>query len=174
VAQGHVMDNIEVTSPNLSYRQPPLLLHNSRGRFTVQDAGPALKTAWAGRGAAFGDLDNDGDIDIVVANIGEKAYILRNSGGNQNGWIGIRARGRKSNADGIGCQLKVVAPSGATQYYQITTAVGYLSASDKRVVVGLGAERSAKLIEVRWPSGVIQKLENVPAGKWIEVLEPTK
>lgn len=172
VAQGHVMDNIEVTSPNLSYRQPPLLLRNSQGRFAVMDAGPALKAAWAGRGAAFGDLDNDGDIDIVVTNIGEKAYILRNAGGNQNGWIGIRARGRRSNADGIGCQVKVVAPSGATQYYAISTAAGYLSASDKRVIVGLGNERSAKSIEIRWPSGVVQKMENVPAGKWIDAVEP--
>jgi len=172
VAQGHVMDNIEVTSPNLNYRQPPLLLRNLQGHFAVMDAGSAFQTAWAGRGAAFGDLDNDGDIDIVVTNIGDKAYILRNQGGNQNGWIGIRARGTKSNRDGIGCRLRVVAPSGATQYYTISTAVGYLSASDKRVLVGLGSERSAKSIEIRWPSGIVQKLENVPAGKWIDVVEP--
>lgn len=107
-----------------------------------------------------------------MTNIGEKAYILCNAGGNQNGWIGIRARGRRSNADGIGCQVKVVAPSGATQYYAISTAAGYLSASDKRVIVGLGNERSAKSIEIRWPSSVVQKMENVPAGKWIDAVEP--
>jgi hypothetical protein len=171
VAQGHVMDNIEVTSPNLKYLQPPLLLRNVQGHFTAMEAGPALKTAWAGRGAAFGDLDNDGDIDIVVANIGQKAYILRNAGGNQNGWIGIRARGRKSNRDAIGCRVKVVSVAG-TQYYTITTAVGYLSASDKRLVVGLGADRLAKSIEIHWPAGAVQRFENVPAGKWIDAVEP--
>jgi hypothetical protein len=172
VAQGHVMDNIEVTSPNLSYLQPPLLLRNVQGRFAAIDAGPALKTPWAGRGAAFGDLDNDGAIDIVVANIGQKAYILRNSGGSRNGWIGIRTRGRKSNRDGIGCRVKVVSASGTTQHYTVSTAAGYLSASDKRLVVGLGPDRLAKSIEIRWPSGAVQRLENVAAGKWIDVVEP--
>jgi enediyne biosynthesis protein E4 len=172
VAQGHVMDNIEVTSPNLAYLQPPLLLRNLHGRFSAVDAGPALKTAWAGRGAAFGDLDNDGAIDIVVANIGQKAYILRNAGARENGWIGIRARGRKSNRDGIGCSVKVVSTSGAVQYYTIQTAAGYLSASDKRLVVGLGTDRIAKSVEIHWPAGEIQRFENVAAGKWIDAIEP--
>ena len=174
VAQGHVMDNIEVTSPNLSYRQPPLLLRNLQGRFVVGDAGEALKAAWAGRGAAFGDLDNDGKIDIVVANLGEKAYILRNGGGNQNGWIGIRTRGRRSNADGIGSKVKVIGASGATQYYTVSTTAGYLSASDKRVIVGLGVDKTAKSIEIRWPSGIVQQFENVAAGKWIDAVEPQR
>jgi hypothetical protein len=170
VAQGHVMDNIEVTSPNLKYLQPPLLLHNERGRFSLMDAG--LKTPWASRGAAFGDLDNDGAVDIVVTNIGQKAYILRNRGGNQNGWIGIRARGTRSNRDAIGCQLKVVSASGLAQFFTISTAAGYLSASDKRLVIGLGSEKTAKSVEFHWPSGATQRLENVPAGKWVDVIEP--
>jgi hypothetical protein len=172
VAQGHVMDNIEVTSPNLKYLQPPLLLRNLRGHFAALEAGPALTTPWAGRGAAFGDIDNDGGIDIVVTNIGQKAYILRNNGGNRNGWIGIRTRGRKSNRDGIGARVKVVSASGLAQYYTVTTAVGYLSASDKRLIVGLGADKMAKLVEIRWPAGGTQRLENVAAGTMIEAVEP--
>jgi len=172
VAQGHVMDNIEVTSPNLKYLQPPLLLRNIRGKFSPVETGSVFKIEWAGRGAAFGDLDNDGDIDIVVANIGQKAYILRNATGNQNGWIGIRARGTKSNRDGIGARVKVVSASGMTQHHTITTAVGYLSASDKRLVIGLGADRVGKSIEIRWPSGAVQNFENVAAGKWIDAVEP--
>jgi hypothetical protein len=172
VAQGHVMDNIEVTSPNLAYLQPPLLLRNVLGRFSAVEAGPALKTPWAGRGAAFGDLDNDGAVDIVVANIGQKAYLLRNGGSGRNGWIGIRTTGRKSNRDGIGCRVKVTSASGATQYYTVTTAAGYLSASDKRVVVGLGSDRVARSVEIRWPAGALQRFENAPAGKWIDAIEP--
>ena len=86
--------------------------------------------------------------------------------------IGIRARGRKSNRDGICCLLKVVSASGLVQYHTINTAAGYLSASDKRLIVGLGADKLARSIEIRWPAGSTQRFENVPAGKTIDAVEP--
>lgn len=172
VAQGHVMDTIEATSPNLKYKQPPLLLRNVKGRFVPVDGGPAFQSAWAGRAAAFGDIDNDGDVDIVVGNVGEKAYILRNDGGSRNGWIALRAAGTRSNRDGIGCRVKVVGSSGLTQRYDINTAAGYQSASDKRLVIGLGGDKLAKLVEIRWPSGIVQKFENVKSGTTLNAAEP--
>jgi hypothetical protein len=172
VAQGHVMDTIEKTAPNLRYLQPPLLLRNESGRFARVSPGDVFHGDWAGRGAAFGDLDGDGDVDIVVSNVGQRALVLRNEGGNRKSWLGLRTVGKKSNRDGIGCRVQVVSASGATQYFTVNTAVGYLSASDKRLVVGLGRDASAKLVEIRWPSGAVQRLENVAAGQTVVATEP--
>jgi enediyne biosynthesis protein E4 len=174
VAQGHVMDTIERTSPNLKYLQPPLLLRNEFGHFARVAPGAVFQVDWAGRGAAFGDLDNDGDIDVVLSNLGQKAVVLRNDGGNRKNWLGIQTIGKKSNRDGIGCRVKVVSASGLAQYFTVSTAVGYLSASDKRLVVGLGSDATAKLVEVRWPSGIMQKFENVKAGRWLKATEPAQ
>jgi hypothetical protein len=174
VAQSHVMDTIEKTSPNLKYLQPPLLLRNESGHFARVTPGEVFRKEWAGRGAAFGDLDNDGDVDVVVSNAGQYAYLLRNDGGNRNHWLGIETIGKKSNRDGIGSRVKVVSASGLTQYYTVNTAVGYLSASDKRLTVGLGADSTAKMVEIRWPSGVVQRFENVKAGQMLKATEPVQ
>jgi len=173
VAQGHVMDTIEKTAPNLRYLQPPLLLRNEAGRFVRVSPGEVFSRDWAGRGAAFGDLDNDGDTDIVVGNVGQPAVVLRNEGGSQGQWLGLRLAGKRSNRDGIGCRVKVVRADGPDQHFEVTTAAGYLSASDKRLLIGLGASPAAKRVEVRWPSGAVQTLENVPARQWLTVTEPT-
>jgi len=174
VAQAHVMDTIQQTSPNLTYMQPPLLLRNESGHFTRVIAGDAFQKDWAGRGAAFGDIDNDGDIDVVVSNLGQNAYMLRNDGGNRQNWIGIETVGKKSNRDGIGSRVKVVSASGTAQYFTVNTAIGYLSASDKRLIVGLGPDSAAKLVEIRWPSGVVQKFENVKSGEKLKAIEPAE
>ena len=174
VAQGHVMDTIEKTAPNLSYLQPPLLLRNQSGRFVRVTPGEIFQRAVAGRGAAFGDIDNDGDIDAVVSNVGQKAFVLRNDGGNRRNWLGIQAEGRTSNRDGIGARVTVVAASGLTQHFTINTAAGYLSASDKRLLVGLGSDAVAKVVQLRWPSGAVQTFDQVKAGQVLSAVEPLR
>ena len=172
VAQGHVMDTIELTAPNLRYRQPVLLLRNDGGRFLRVTPGDVFQKEWAGRGAAFGDLDNDGDVDVVVSNVGESAFVLRNEGGNRNNWLDVRTVGTRSNRDGIGARVKVVSASGATQYFTVNTAVGYLSASDKRLLVGLGGDSTARLVEIRWPSGAVQQFNDVQSRQRVIATEP--
>jgi len=172
VAQGHVMDTIEKTEPNLSYLQPPLLLRNESGRFVKAEAAEALDQIWAGRGAAFGDLDADGDVDVVMSNVGQRAVVLRNDGGNARGWLRIRTKGTESNRDGIGARVEVIT-AGVTQHFTVSTAAGYLSASDSTLLVGLGDEDAAR-VEVRWPSGIVQTFESVAAGQTLNAEEPTR
>ncbi|SRR6266481_5437724 len=103
-----------------------------------------------------------------------KAYILRNDGGNRRNWLGIQTIGTKSNRNDVGCGVKVVSASGLAQYFTVNTAVGYLSASDKRLRAGPGGDPIAKLVEIRWPSGVVQRFQNVKAGPTLKAIEPTQ
>src|SRR5579875_1046206 len=175
VAQGHT-DDMYGTSKILTYRQKPLLLRNDKAHLMpwTGSVGATLSQAWIGRGLATGDINNDGAVDLVVTNIGERPYMLINHAAGQNHWIGIVPRGTVSNRDGIGCKLKITGASGLTQYFAVNTAGSYLSASDRRVVAGLGRDQSVKLIEARWPSGIVQRLENIPSNQWIQLVEPAK
>jgi hypothetical protein len=156
------------------YRQTNSIFLNSRnGSFqdVSQEAGPDLQVRAAHRGAAFGDLNNDGKVDIVVSVIGGPAEILYNVSPSQNHWILIQTVGVRSNRDGIGTRIKIVGESGLTQYNQVMTAGSYASSSDRRVHFGLGKDTMIKEMELRWPSGKIQTIRNVKADQILKITE---
>jgi hypothetical protein len=174
VGQGHSMDTIQKTQPALSYFEPLALMRNVEGKFddVGERSGAPFRKALAARGVAFGDLNNDGFLDIVINCNSQPAVLLQNSGGNRNHWLIVNTIGTSSNRDGMGAALRLVTADGMEQSTTVQTAVGYLSASDKRVHFGLGLNRSAKLLEISWPSGVIQRIEGAPADKVLTVREP--
>ncbi len=173
IAQGHVMDTIQLTFPHLRYLQPLLLLRNEDGRHFADvsaQSGEVFKQKWAARGLAVGDIDNDGALDVVVTTNNGPAYVLRNQGGATNHWLTLNLVGTRSNRDGIGAEIKLVSATGA-QYATVTTAGSYLSSSDKRVHFGLGNDAMVKSVEIRWPSGIVQRLSDIKADQILKVLE---
>jgi len=173
IAQGHDLDTIELTFPNLRYREPLLLARNTGQVFVdvSADAGSVFRESWVGRGMAIGDIDNDGRLDAVVTTNDGALYVLRNATQSPNHWLILRLVGHKSNRDGIGADVKVVTAK-SSQLATLTTASSYLSASDKRVHFGLGTTTVAEMIEIRWPSGIRQTLKNVRGDQTLQIDEP--
>ena len=134
-------------------------------------SGPAFQLKAVGRGSATGDVDNDGDLDLLVLNLNGPARLYRNDGGNRSNWIMVRTVGTESNRDGIGARIRLTA-GGATQVRDIRSSSGYLSQSDPRAHFGLGTHEKVDRIEVRWPSGRISTLENVKVNQILTVTEP--
>ncbi len=175
VAQGHVLDNIERIDESLVYRQPPLLARNSGGRFEdVSDqAGDAFSQDAAGRGAAFGDLDNDGDIDVVIGILDGRPLILYNNASEQaNNRLTIKLVGTRSPPAGEGAVVGIVGPDGAVQSRFASTAGSYLSANDPRIHFGLGSAQVVETLQVQWPSGVVQTLFKVRTNRILTITEP--
>ena len=172
-ANSHVSENADV-NPQQQYRQPNGVFQNLRNA-TFQDvsaeAGRVVRLRAAHRGAAFGDLNNDGKVDVVVSAIGSAAELLYNRSTGGNHWIAIETVGVKSNRDGIGTRIKLTGESGLVQYNAVTTAGSYASSSDKRAHFGLGGDSLVKEIELRWPSGTVQVLRNVKADQILKVTE---
>jgi len=176
-ARSNVQNNVEAYSPR-QHKEPPAIFRNlANGRFddVSAGAGEAFNTPAAHRGLAAGDLDNDGRMDVVmtVLNSGP-ARIFHNTTANGNHWLTLSLTGTKSNRMGLGAKVRVTAADGSVQYNHATTSTGYAASSDPRVHFGLGASSKVKEIEITWPSGIRQVLNDVAADRVLAVTEPEK
>ncbi len=174
IAQGHDLDTIELTSPQLRYKEPMLLAWNNAGKGFIDvsaQSGAVFEQPWVGRGMAVGDLDNDGRVDAVVTTNGGSAHILHNETATPNHWLTLALTGHTSNRDAIGAEIKLTTAHTA-QFVTVSTAGSYLSSNDKRAHFGLGPDTLASTIEIRWPSGILQKLTNIKADQILKVEEP--
>lgn len=172
-ANGHVENDINRVQNRVTYAQRVLLFHNRGGRHFVDVAaqrGEAFRKSYVGRGAAYGDYDNDGDLDILLTQCGGPARLFRNEGGNRNHWIAFQLEGSPSNRDAVGARVRVRDTGGVQQAF-VRTGGSYCSQSQLRLTFGLGPSNRVAEVEIRWPSGRVQELRNLPAGRLYRVRE---
>jgi hypothetical protein len=174
VVNGHVYPQIEGAYPGGMYRQRKLVYRNLRdGTFTevAQALGAALMEPRASRGAAFGDYDDDGDIDVIVNDLDGPSMLLRNDGGSRAGhWISLKLVGTKSNRNAVGAKVWLKA-GGLTQVDEVHSGDSYISHSDWRLHFGLGSTTRVPELIIRWPNGTTEKLTNLPIDKVVTVVE---
>ena len=173
VVNGHVYPQVDALSAGAKYKERKLVFLN-QGNGTFRDVsglvGDAVTRAEPSRGAAFGDLDNDGRMDVVVENIDGKPMILRNEGSSRNHWISFQLSGAKSNRAAIGAKVKIIA-AGMTQIDEVRSGGSYLSQNDLRLHFGLGSATKIDSIEIHWPSGTVNTMKNLASDKFYAVLE---
>jgi hypothetical protein len=176
IACGAIDNNVEQFSHRKSKHRNLVLRNIGKSQFldVTSGSGSALQTADRHRGAAIGDFDQDGRVDLVVTRIGEPATLLRNVSPPDNHWLAVRLRGRKSNREGIGAFVEVVGASGHRQWNRVTTSTGYASSSQAVAFFGMGKDATARRIEILWPSGIRQTVENVACDQYLNLEEPVE
>ncbi len=173
-ANGHVADDINVVQPKVTHAQPPHLFRNLGERRFEEVApklGPALARPIVGRGAAYADIDRDGDLDVLISTNNGPPYLLRNDGGNRNNVLRVRTVGTKSNRDGIGAKVTLTLAGGAHPWRLVHTGSSYCSQSELTLTFGLGDLARADNVEVVWPSGQVDRLGPVAANQMVTVQE---
>lgn len=173
LANGHVLDNIQRYRNDVAYAQPKMMFRNvGRGIFenVSGQLGADFEARRVSRGAAVSDFDNDGDLDILVNNSGQRAQLFRNDGGNENHWLELFLIGTKSNRDAVGARVQITAGD-AVLCEQRKGGMSYQSAQDPRLHFGLGQNKYVRNIEIRWPSGTVTRLSNVRADQILAIKE---
>jgi hypothetical protein len=173
VNNGHLLDNIDLFSDSVTYGQRKMLFENRDGGFFVDVAdlaGADFTAPDVGRGAAVGDWDNDGDLDLVACHSGRRPRLLRNDGGNRNHWIGLEFEGTDANRNGIGARVTVVAGSEA-RHEEVRAGNSYLSRDDFRLLFGLGRETVVERIRVRWPGGRVEDWSGLGINRYHRLVE---
>jgi hypothetical protein len=175
-ANGHVADDISVLQPTLKYEQTPLLFHNNgNGKFEDVSSrlGSALRRAVVGRGAAYGDFDNDGDLDLLLTTNNGPVRLLRNDNGNKNDMLRIKTVGTRSNRDGIGARVTLTTSKNVRQFAMVKSGSSYLSQSELPLTFGLGKPEEGRTVklEIRWPSGHEDSISNVKPNQFITIQE---
>ena len=172
LANGHPDDMVETMTTRVKYKEPILMFRNLGGKFKDVSAqsGSIFMKSFAARGLAVGDFDNDGDLDVLISNNGGAPVLLRNDGGNRNNWLGLQLVARESNPEAVGAIITWQV--GTKKFSRLKTTGGsYLASHDPREILGAGLNGRIDSVEIRWPSGKIDKLSNLPINTYLKVIE---